>query len=87
MSFTFISRFIKRLKFRRTIKGDQSSNVVDSMVKAHQLFKDLSIKAHPDKNPSKEVEAAELMKQISRNRYNYAALLLLEKEIKEKLNK
>lgn len=35
MSFTFISRFIKRLKFRRTIKGDQSSNVVDSMVKAH----------------------------------------------------
>lgn len=87
MNIAFISRFIKRLKFKKTIKGDQSSNVVDSIVRARQLYKDLSIKAHPDKNPSKEVEAAELMKQVLKNRYNYAALLLLEKEIDKKLNK
>ena len=82
-----ISRFIKRLRFRKSIKDDQSSNVVDSMVKARLLYRELSIKAHPDRNPSKEMEAAELMKKVSKNRYNYAALLLLEKEIHKMLNK
>lgn len=87
MKVLFISRFFKRLKFRKMINGDQTSNVVDSMVKARKLYKELSIKAHPDKNPLQEAEAAELMKKITLNRYNYEELRVIEKEINKILNK
>ena len=50
-----ISRFFARMKFRRVIKTDESSNVVDSMVKARKLYKELSIAVHPDKHPSKKM--------------------------------
>ena len=81
----FIFRFIKRLKFRKNIKKDESSNVVNGMAKAREIYKRLAIRAHPDRNPNHREVAEELMSRISANRYNYATLILLEKEVEEKL--
>lgn len=80
-----ISRFLARLKFRRRIKTDESSNVVDSIVKARQLYKELSIAAHPDKHPSRKDVAEDIMQRITANRHNYSALMSLKNEIEEKL--
>lgn len=79
-------RFLRRLKFRRTLKRDESTNVVDSMVKARELYKELCAIAHPDLNQDKSDIAEEIMKRIVANKHNYAALLELQKEIREKLS-
>ncbi|MDL2244255.1 hypothetical protein LJC54_01950 [Parabacteroides sp. OttesenSCG-928-J18] len=81
-----ILRILKRIKFRRTIKSDESTNVVDGMVKARQLYKELSKISHPDRNPEFSDVAEELMQRIVANRFNYAALLLLKQEVIEKLH-
>lgn len=64
---------------------DQSVNVVDSMVKARKLYKELCIKAHPDKHLQQQTIAEELMKKVVVNRFDYNGLLQLQVEIKEKL--
>lgn len=79
------SRFINRLRFRKTIKTDQSTNVVDSMVKARKLYKELCIKTHPDKHPEQQVVAEELMKKVVENRFDYNGLVKLQAEIKDEL--
>ena len=80
-----ISRFFTRMKFRRVIKTDESFNVVDSMVKARRLYKELSLVAHPDKNPTRKDIAEDLMRQVTANKHNYSALVSLKAEIEEKL--
>ena len=82
-----IKRLINRIRFRRQIGRDESVNVVDSMAKARQLYKVLSLKTHPDRNPDKREIAEDLMKKLVANKLNYAGLLALEQEIKEKLNR
>ena len=79
------TRFINRIRFRETIKADQSVNVVDSMVKARKLYKELCIKTHPDKHREQQAIAEELMKKVVASRYDYNGLLQLQTEIKEKL--
>lgn len=74
-----------RLRFKRTIKTDESHNVVDSMVKARQLYKELSVVAHPDKHPDMIAEAEDLMQRITASKHNYTALLTLKKEVESKL--
>lgn len=76
---------LNRIRFRRKIKKDESVNVVDSIAKAQQLYRELSIKVHPDKNRDKTELAEELMQRIVANRYNYSALLSLKQEVQEKL--
>ena len=78
--------FLNRLRFRRKIKSDESTNVVDSMVKARQLYRELSLQAHPDKNKGREEIAKELMQRIEASKYDYSALLILEKDVLKKLN-
>lgn len=73
------------MRFRRTIRVDESLNVIDGMVKAHQLYKELSALAHPDRNPDKIEVAEDLMKRIVANKYNYAALISIKGEIIKKL--
>lgn len=80
-----IKRFFTRLRFRRSLKSDESANVVDSMVKAHQLYKELVIAAHPDKHIENKDVAEDLMKRVAANKHNYLALVSLKKEIEEKL--
>jgi hypothetical protein len=55
------------------------------MVLAKRLYKELSVKAHPDRNPNCQVEAEDLMQRIVANRFNYAELLALKQEVSEKL--
>ena len=81
-----LSRFIKRLRFRKIIKTDQSTNVVDGMVKGRKLYKELCIKTHPDKHLEKQAIAEELMKKVVASRFDYNELLQLKAEIKEKLD-
>lgn len=81
----FITRLLRRIRFSKTIKSDESVNVVDSIVKARALYKTLSIKAHPDKNPKNRELAESLMAQITKNHLNYTELLRLQREVQEKL--
>ena len=60
-------------------------NVVDSIVKAKKLYKELIIKAHPDKNPNNLELAKTISQQVAENRYNYAELKKLQQIINNKL--
>ena len=79
--------FLNRILFRRKFKNDESINVVNSMAKSQKLYKKLAILAHPDNNPDNIEQAKELMQRIVENKKNYANLLLIQQEIKNKLNK
>lgn len=80
-----LKRLIKRVHFRKTIKKDESVNVVDGMVRARKLYKELSIMTHPDRHSSNKEIAQEFMQRITANKHNYAVLLSLKSEIEEKL--
>lgn len=79
-------RFIKRIKFRKASRQDESRNVVDGIVKARNLYKKLSILAHPDRHPDHLEVANDIMQRITANKHNYAALLEIQQEIYDKLN-
>lgn len=87
MNYNIFNRIVNRIRFRKQISYDESINVVDSIVKAKKLFKELSSLAHPDKNPDNLEVAENLMKHIVANRNNYEELLKLKKEVNDKLNK
>ena len=78
-------RFLRRLKFRRTLKIDESTNVVDGMVKARKLYKELSLAVHPDRHPDRRKTAESLMRRVTSNKHNYSELLKLKTEIENKL--
>ena len=78
-------RLILRIRFHRNIKTDETINVVDSMVKARKLYKELSMAAHPDKHPHQMDIAEDIMKRLTANKHSYASLILLKKEIEERL--
>ncbi len=80
-----ITRFINRIRIRKSIRKDESTNVVDGMVRARLLYKRLSVLAHPDKNPDRREIAEDIMARITANRFNYAGLIQIEKEIEKKL--
>ncbi len=81
----FIYRLFKRIRFRKTIRQNESVNVVNGIAKAHKLHKELIIKAHPDRHLEQKEVAQELTQRINENRFNYEALISLKKEIEEKL--
>ena len=78
-------RIINRIRFRRIIKGDESANVVDSIVKARKLYKELSLAVHPDRHPDRRKTAESLMRRVTSNKRNYSELLKLKTEIEKKL--
>ena len=78
-------RIINRIRFRRIIKGDESANVVDSIVKARKLYKELSLAVHPDRHPDRRKTAESLMRRVTSNKHNYSELLKLKTEIEKKL--
>lgn len=82
-------RFIRKLlglKTKSVAVNSQNINVVDSIVKARALYKQLVIKAHPDKNPEKRELAEEITQQLTSNKRNYQELLRIKKIIEEQLN-
>ncbi len=80
-----LKRLLNRIRFRKTINKDESTNVVDGIVKARKLYKELCVAAHPDKHPEKTDIAKELVQRVTANKHNYAALIALKKEIEEAL--
>lgn len=83
----FITSFINRIRYRKSIKKDESVNIVDGIVKAKKLYKSLSVTVHPDRNPNHRKEAEKLMARIVENKHNYAALLKLKEEAEYILTK
>lgn len=80
-----LNRLYNRIRFKKKFKRDESRNVVDGMAKARRLYKELAIKAHPDRNPHKRELAEEITARLTNNKFNYMALLELKKEIEKKL--
>ena len=66
---------------RKQEKIDEGLNVVSGISKAKPLYKELIIKAHPDRHPENETYFKELMDRITENRYNYYELLKIENEL------
>ena len=66
-----ILRLFNRIRFRRTIKRDESTNVVNGIAKARKLYKELIQKAHPDCHQDKKEIAEEFTQRINEKRYNY----------------
>ena len=75
--------FFKRLRLRKKMHIDEGLNVVEGISKAKTLYKELIIKAHPDRNTQKEELAKEITEAINNNRYNYRGLLELKVIISE----
>lgn len=80
-----INRILNRWKFRKTVKGDQTQNVVDGMVRAKALYKELCQLAHPDRHQDKKEIAEDIMQRVVANRHNYSKLIALKRELEEKL--
>ncbi len=80
-----IQKLLNRIRFRKSIRHDESANIVNGIAKARSLYKELIPKVHPDRHQEKKEIAEELTMKINENRYNYEALLLLKQEVEEKL--
>jgi len=88
----------KRISFN-TVEGESLSdaknsnvdmdNLMNSINKSRQLYKQLSAKCHPDRfvsDEEKKVIAESLFQDITRNQRNYNKLLELQEEATQKLN-
>lgn len=63
----------------------EETNIVQSIVNAKSLYKELIAKAHPDRNTFKEDLAKALTEEINNNRYNYRELLKLKQRVETEL--
>ena len=63
----------------------EEENIVISMAKAKRTYKELIIKAHPDKNPNNIELAKNLSEKINKYRYNYNELMKLKLQIEKEL--
>lgn len=78
-------RLINRIHFKMKESADEGKNVVAGMAMAKQLYKELAIKAHPDRNPDKRELAEDITSRLTCNKHNYNALLKLKEEIEKNL--
>lgn len=76
--------YFKRFFIRKELKHEEL-NVVNSMANAKKLYKELIIKAHPDKHPDNVELAQSLTESINNNRYDYDELLNLKTIIEKEL--
>lgn len=83
-----LSKWIHSLT-QRLIKNDsykEGFSVVTSIAKAKPLYKELILKAHPDRNADKHELAIELTELINNAKYNYEELLNLKKRVINELS-
>lgn len=78
---------ILKTLFRRnkTAIEHHEKNVVDSIVQARKLYKELIVKAHPDRNPNNIELAKSLSQKIIENQYDYAELKKIQQILNNKL--
>lgn len=81
--FKYISNFFRRKRVRSKVR--EEVNVVESMAKAKPLYKELILKAHPDRHIDKADLAQSITEEINKNRYNYQELLKLKDLIESEL--
>lgn len=96
LAFKLINK--KRIKFDQQggdiLNEARNSNVdmdnlINSINKSRQLYKQLSAKCHPDRFAIDEVKrtiADNLFQEITKHQRNYGKLLELQEEAKQKLN-
>lgn len=78
--------WFRKILHRKNLEiPDESINVVASIGKAKALYKDLIIKAHPDRNPNNVELATSITDQLNSNRFNYRELLRLKTIIETEL--
>ncbi len=65
--------------------NDEAYNVVESIAKAKQLYKELIKQTHPDKHPNNKDVAEKLTAMINNNRFNYRELLKIKDIVNDKL--
>lgn len=74
-----IVRLISSIRYKRRERAKEGGrNVVDGMVRARGLYKELLIRAHPYRHPNNRILAEEMTAGLTRNKYNYAELLRIE---------
>ncbi len=81
--FKYISNYIRRKRVRSKVR--EEVNVVASMAKAKSLYKELILKAHPDRHSDNVDLAHSITEEINKNRYNYQELLRLKYLIESEL--
>lgn len=79
-----IFSYIRRI-FVKKDSSHEELNIVNSMANAKKLYKELIIKAHPDKHPNNVELAQSITESINNNRYNYNELLKLKSKIENEL--
>lgn len=77
--------FARLFRSKSHSTNDEAYNVVESMAKAKQLYKELVKQAHPDKHPNNKDVAEELTAMINDNRFNYRELLKIKDVVNDKL--
>lgn len=82
MFLHFLSVF--RRKKKKNVEHHEV-NIVDSIVKAKKLYKELIVRAHPDRNPNNIELAKSLSQLIVQNKFNYEELMKIKEIINEKL--
>lgn len=81
--FKYIANFFRRKRVRSNVR--EEVNVVESMAKAKSLYKELILKAHPDRHTDKVDLAQSITEEINKNRHNYQGLLKLKELIEKEL--
>lgn len=81
--FKYISNYFRRKRVRSKVR--EEVNVVESMAKAKSLYKELILKAHPDRHIDKADLAQSITEEINKNRYNYQELLRIKDLIESEL--
>jgi curved DNA-binding protein CbpA len=73
---------------RNTGDNADMKNLVNSIAKSRELYKELSRQCHPDRfvNTDLQPTAEDIFQEISRNKRNYKILLALKERAIEKLN-
>lgn len=77
--------FARLFSFKNHSSNDEAYNVVKSMAKAKQLYKELIKQTHPDKHLNNKDVAEELTAMINDNRFNYRELLKIKDVVNDKL--
>ena len=80
-----IIRLMKRFFKKRYIEPSEGLNVVEGISKAKSLYRELILKAHPDRHATKEGLAKELTELINMHKYNYRELVKLKERVENEL--
>ena len=79
---------LKKEKAKEYMKTEVDMNdVLSSITKSRDLYKELSRKYHPDRfvNTPLEVEATIIFQEITKNKRNYSELLILKERAEKEL--